>query len=1192
MVVRDIEKQQRARRDVRFMSRIEAFIHTVDSYSGIINILCQGYPPMSFVWGPVKLILNLARNFTKILDIILQALNDIAENLPRIDRLKATFPDDGNLNRVVAWIYSDILEFHGRAYKMFRRRAWHYYFAFDWGLFSKRFNSVLLNLSKHCELLDKEAASAHFAEMRDFRDKRQREDERYEKQRRAQIMQDVVTYLSESEDAQEEYLHRISDKRLPMTCNWLLDDDQVKSWLDDSTGCGILWMTGIPGAGKSFLTSLLIEHLWVRGGLTCVYYFCGQNEASEPQCRKILRTMTMQLIQQNLDVALIVHETLVQNPANKSTAALKKMLLDILPQVDPVHFLVDGLDELDHDIQRELLKTFTDIVKKTNGKSRLFISSRDEPQIKSLLPKSQMKLEGKTTESLRRYIAKRVGDLKEHHPEMEPTTVEKIESRLHEHAKGMFLWVRLVIAMLREKGSIGEIEASIEDLPDGLDKAYGRILGRFKFLHSNLRKRVFKILSWLCAARRPVSVYEVIDGIALDFDQRELCSKWKIQNFYHHMVDLCAPLIEVAPNQTLQIVHFSAKEHLLDSRSGPFIQEGFAHFDISKSCIINLTSAVDFVPGLTTYSEKDLERRVAEGRYGLNDFAREHWADHFLHCMADQNMSSDDKTLLFDEIKKLCRLSKRAHITKIIPETVLQSPHVLVGFQKLGTNSEVQCFVASCLCIHSKIDEIQTAIDSQQAQEESLLLSDDTFMTLAKIRLRNVTEKILALKSEELPEHIDSKDHEAFLQRYKFCCRHIGCSHEFRSNDERTDHESGHIVSLPCPHCDFSLRGFSSRKTLERHIQTYHLDPETFEIPSSIRSMSDFSGGLSLSKRRISGSAHWSERGRKAMQKGLQQILRQVNSVISGMQIESRKEEQTDSFYSSRLEILKRNVDQDHYQTLGDFKKDVRRSLVVVHSSEMLLSEATIDAACRYGLKSASTEFPAFSNPETALQVGIDQLKAGNDDKQPDSILRGSPTNEELDEGIIIQRSTIYWSQVDKRHVLDLLRQLGKDFSKIAGILCTKTAHDVESYFSSMVEKGEPEFALIAESTDSFVKESLITPDVLGQSEPAGGSLPVTIPFNANLDIVAQTNIPLLQLSTSSFSGVTPAQAPAPLRTDHARGALEEAPMNPDLPPRKKRRPPPRAFCQYCKRITNGFHDEYALNKHLNRYHSRMRKVG
>ena len=47
---RRIEYEQGQRMDLRFMRRVEGFLQTMESYSGVIEVFCQGFSPMAFVW--------------------------------------------------------------------------------------------------------------------------------------------------------------------------------------------------------------------------------------------------------------------------------------------------------------------------------------------------------------------------------------------------------------------------------------------------------------------------------------------------------------------------------------------------------------------------------------------------------------------------------------------------------------------------------------------------------------------------------------------------------------------------------------------------------------------------------------------------------------------------------------------------------------------------------------------------------------------------------------------------------------------------------------------------------------------------------------------------------------------------------------------------------------------------------------
>ena len=412
---------------------------------------------------------------------LLKAYADIGEVLPRLDRIKKTFGSTPDLHKLLALIYADIIEFHQRAYKIFRRRSWHFWFACDWGLFERRFKSIISRLASHCELLDKEAASIHFQEMKAMREGHLLEEEAAEKHRKDQIAMDVFTWLSAAEDSQEEYLHRLSDQRVLGTCDFILEDNQISSWVEGESGPEIIWITAKPGGGKSFLCSLIVEHLPTRHDLISLYYFCGHKSPDSDSCALILRTLTNQLVRQDRDLAPLIHQNYLTKGSKKSRPAMKKILKDVLPSSNStsIRIVLDGVDECEGTIQRDILADLIDIQRSVKHRCKVLIASRLQPEIKkSMLQSKHIPLGSKTEAGLKLYIQGEVLKLKTHFPNIASLLWADIEERLQRKADGMFIWVRLVTMMLEQQGSEADLEGAIDKLPDGLNEAYGRILSR------------------------------------------------------------------------------------------------------------------------------------------------------------------------------------------------------------------------------------------------------------------------------------------------------------------------------------------------------------------------------------------------------------------------------------------------------------------------------------------------------------------------------------------------------------------------------------------------------------------------------------------------------------------------------------------------------------------------------------------
>lgn len=71
------------------------------------------------------------------------------------------------------------------------------------------------------------------------------------------------------------------------------------------------------------------------------------------------------------------------------------------------------------------------------------------------------------------------------------------------------------------------------------------------------RAIAIRILEWMACSKRTLKVYEILDGIALFPGCTTLTARTKMRK---DVLDLCRPLIEDGPSNSVDFVHFSAKE--------------------------------------------------------------------------------------------------------------------------------------------------------------------------------------------------------------------------------------------------------------------------------------------------------------------------------------------------------------------------------------------------------------------------------------------------------------------------------------------------------------------------------------------------------------------------------------------------------------------------------------------------------
>ena len=1141
---------------------------------------------------------------------VLQAFNEIAGYLPKLDRLKATFGAVADFEQSLGLIYSDIIEFHRRAYKFFRRKAWHIWFAFDWGLFERRFKSILGKLHSHCDLLDREAAAIHFSEMKNMRDKRELDEEVFEQHRSRQLIRDVFFWLSgDEDDSQEECLHRISDNRQPGTCDWVLEEPLVRSWIEDDKGESVIWMTGIPGAGKSFLCSLIIQNLETHRDLTEGYYFCSHSNGDT--CATILRILAVQILRSHLDVAELVHQAYLQKGSSRSYPAMKRMLKEILSTVPNTRIVLDGLDEGDQKMQQETLKTLLELQKHAGHNCKLLISSREEPSIGKTIPyRIHLKLDDKTTQGLNIFIQHKVGELKIHFPELDTTLLTRVNDRLQAHAKGMFLWVRLVHDMLLQQSSEFEIEQAIKRLPDGLDEAYWRILSRFLELGPDLKNRVFKILLWVSAVERSVSIHEIADGIALNSNQLTLSKKTKCMDGQRDILDICAPLLEISKNREVNLVHFSAKEYLLHDQSGPFVDIAQAHFNIAYSCIANLTATLVVVPRHRNgVSDFDLETQIVQGDFGLQPYGHQFWAEHVLAYLEKSSGLAPQTESLLVALEKFSKVCKAQPPGCIEPAHRLNSGPNSRGLDKLRANPLLFNFISGWLRFKSKAQDSESTIDDFHAQEDWRLQADETHLSLIDFKIREISERLLAMTASSLPPHISMADHQAFVNRTNFGCRFFDCTRYFDSLGDRDAHEHTHSRSFPCLQCDW---GFKSRKDLEKHTRKYHMFAEDFEIPDCLPDAtidSKSTTGTSFGRNFDSADRKscWNKHGRAVLQKGFWHVLakfasgptpvsRASNKVSSIHLNHTNQEIFLGAFSGSHGEIsavnvasIRAKVENKQYETFADFKDDIQELSKNLTTTREFEAWEDIAGICDQEFEDATSNFPAFANfdlcksrldldmtnPKSITNLPLSSLGQTNDNEAASSIGKRKP----------------YWSKTEVEQFPELLDQCGRDFITIAGRLKTKTINDIDQYL-----KAKPELLRLAEEADARLQqifEAILPIQIENDDEPH--KLPLIEsedPRPAALTYSAEALEAMLLSRKRQQEASADREAQSNMHTgNRISHVTNEDSKKLAIPKSTRRRPRPRAACPKCNIHKNGLRDEYALERHLNRLHNPTRRV-
>jgi hypothetical protein len=138
--------------------------------------------------------------------------------------------------------------------------------------------------------------------------------------------------------------------RQPGTGRWLLDSPKFHAWLE--TDEQTLFCPGIPGAGKTILTSIVIDYLYSKReenpSIGIAYIYCNFRRKDEQKIDDLLASLLKQFIQERFSVPDGVKTIYNQHKDRRtrpSPEEILKALDSVLTTYSSVYIVVDALDE-------------------------------------------------------------------------------------------------------------------------------------------------------------------------------------------------------------------------------------------------------------------------------------------------------------------------------------------------------------------------------------------------------------------------------------------------------------------------------------------------------------------------------------------------------------------------------------------------------------------------------------------------------------------------------------------------------------------------------------------------------------------------------------------------------------------------------------------------------------------------------
>ncbi|RYP14355.1 hypothetical protein DL765_006400 [Monosporascus sp. GIB2] len=319
------------------------------------------------------------------------------------------------------------------------------------------------------------------------------------------------------------------NRRRPGTGQWLLDSEQFKTWV--GTKNQTLFCPGIPGAGKTIATSIVVDELTSRFGnddsIGIAYLYCNFRRRDEQKFDDLLASLLKQFAECRPSLPRTVksfYDSYKAKRTRPSTNEIAKALQSVVALYSKTFIIVDALDESQVSgghRARFLAEIFN--VQAECG-ANIFATSRFLPEITDKFDEA-LNLEVRASpEDVRRYVEGHISHL--------PSFVgrssnlqEEIKTGIVQAVDGMFLLARLHLDSLIGKRSPKALRTALSKLPTGTeayDYAYDDAMQRIEGQVSGQEELAKQVLAWITCAKRPLATSELQHALAVEPNEPEL----------------------------------------------------------------------------------------------------------------------------------------------------------------------------------------------------------------------------------------------------------------------------------------------------------------------------------------------------------------------------------------------------------------------------------------------------------------------------------------------------------------------------------------------------------------------------------------------------------------------------------------------------------------------------------------------
>ncbi|KAG6906687.1 hypothetical protein DXG01_012579 [Tephrocybe rancida] len=474
------------------------------------------------IWSSVTFILQLSKDKVKVFDEVLKFFETMADEVALFSLQETTFSTSPLVQSVVEALYCAILDFWAEALKYYRSRLGGPLARVKNLAFSSVINKKFEELRLHAVSI-----AQHNADFASFTDEN-RLQQQSAHQKRVKEWLNAPNY--------ERDFRAATDLRYPGTCEWMRKKQAYIDWMS-STASPFLFVHGIPGAGKTVLSSWIISE--ARSAVTTdnivLFHYFKDTDINKRTPESAIRSLIDQLL---------IHCRRTRDPLlSKIASALDEISFERNHHADypdlwkvfsesvssfilakssvhpPITVVLDAMDECES--PRRLTHNLLDLAIQNVGKLKVFVTGRKSAwdSIKRSTSTTPTPVELEITledvhQDINAFVCHTITSI----PRL--SCHQHLRGRLSEEIgkpekhQGMFLWAYLMCEEVERQGDMGALRRLLGNVPDGLDAMY-RCICEGIAERDKGKGFSLSVLQWIINSPRPLKFSELQEGLRL-----------------------------------------------------------------------------------------------------------------------------------------------------------------------------------------------------------------------------------------------------------------------------------------------------------------------------------------------------------------------------------------------------------------------------------------------------------------------------------------------------------------------------------------------------------------------------------------------------------------------------------------------------------------------------------------------------